>query len=68
MIKPCLSDKINDRVRMMGDSHEKMIEDLGGYEYVPDFIEGGQRSAEVMPDVEKAVWHCQRGLPVYIYE
>ena len=66
MLKPFLSDKICDRVNFVGKDLSLVVEDLGGWEYVPNFIPGGLREEERLPISEKAVEYTRRALPVLL--
>jgi len=63
MLKPFLSVKIKKRVNMIGKNYSQLIEDLGGLEYTPVFIEGGLRKCEELPNIEEAVILAKKAFP-----
>lgn len=66
MLRPFLTEKINDRVTMTGSDHEIVIEELGGVEFTPDFIPGGERGAERMLTIEEGLQYVKKAFPVVL--
>lgn len=53
LARPFIATEMTEKIQFYGSEYENIVEELGGSEFSPDFLEGGELKAEVWPvDVE----------------
>lgn len=63
IFKPFISSKIMNRVNMVGNCYQKIIQDLGGPAYTPAFISGGTKNQEAKISQDVFIRHLTNSLP-----
>lgn len=61
MAKPFIAKEMTDKIKFYGTDYESIVEELGGIDFAPEFIEGGQLSAEEWPiesDLKGYLMNC----------
>lgn len=49
LARPFIATEMTEKIQFYGVGYENIVEELGGREFSPDFLEGGELKAEVWP-------------------
>jgi len=63
LARPFISYEMTEKLKFYGDNYSAVIEELGGLEFAPEFLEGGMLKAKTWPDSDVLENCLKKSLP-----